>query len=109
MYFLNFPKEFDSAFLTLIITGFLGFALKWLGLDKHQIIISLIYIVLVIAVISILGLIQNHYKVRIIPYVVVDISIMYIWGLFSATLILGIILFFVWFVFKLFKLINFLM
>lgn len=106
---IRIPDTFLYGTPALIFTALLAFFLKRIGMDKYQIFFTLILFILFIILISICGMIQNYYKVRIIPFVIVDLAIKYLLGLFVGTISIGSVIFSVWFVFQLIDFIDFIL
>lgn len=92
-----------------ISTGLICLFLKWLGLDKYEIVFTVLLTFTLIVLVSLCGMIQNYFKVRIIPFPIVDICIKYIIGLLSSILAISSIVFSIWFVYQILKFVGFIL
>lgn len=87
---------------TLLLIGITSL----IGLNAVQTGLVLLLVIILALVMAACGLVQNHYRVRVIPFILVDWSILYLLGgvvivLFSCSLV-----FLVWSIFKMFNLIG---
>lgn len=102
------PDSLFKGTPSLIFTVLVATMMKWIGMSKYQIITTVIFLILLAIIICLCGVIQSKLNIRIIPLILYDVSVHYIWGLFFTSLLVGLLVFSIWFMIQLIQLIEYL-